>query len=507
MAYEWYYLDGENERGPLTPEDMSALVATGTISAETRVWRDGWDDWKPAGSFNLDFTAGKPPRPRPKTGQVDDVPPSPSRDENVTNARPSRLTPVVPDPSLGNSQPPKKKEHLMADEMRFFSVVAAIALAVFVSWLAGQLAVFAFVPLLSLIGWWVCAFAFRNKQTGPRWAIKLSQWTFTNIKWAEYGAAWLGVVAVGSLLVCIVNIAQQASAQSNAAQLAAEAHEKEVQEQASRLAQERAEAEARAQAEARANVLRTKAAENAGRYRDEMQPIVKLIQARKLDEAGERVQPLVEEATEYTKLDPVPAEIQPLLPQVMGLAQRINRLSAVSTAVHDLSALKGQAKELAQSQNNAKDWSMIVDIVAKALRQVEVLENADAEARQLIPSGLNLRQERASLERQRDTYRERMHKAEAAEAADRKAAEDAAAICGPQPRRSEWDGEVSAVTYFVKESAHDPSSIEVKDCSVPVLTTQDCWVTTCAVRGKNVLGAMVLERVEFSIASGGVRRR
>jgi len=73
------------------------------------------------------------------------------------------------------------------------------------------------------------------------------------------------------------------------------------------------------------------------------------------------------------------------------------------------------------------------------------------------------------------------------------------ALCGPQPTRSEWDGEVPAATLYLKESAHDPDSIKVTECSEPVLTKNHCWVTTCKVRGKNAFGGTVLNIMRFEI--------
>lgn len=52
---------------------------------------------------------------------------------------------------------------------------------------------------------------------------------------------------------------------------------------------------------------------------------------------------------------------------------------------------------------------------------------------------------------------------------------------------------------YVKSGAHDPGSIDVANCSEPVLMGGACWVTTCEVRGTNALGAKVLNRMRFNI--------
>ncbi len=44
----WYYRDGGHEVGPLTPAEMKALVADGTIDEATRVRRGDDGEWTPA---------------------------------------------------------------------------------------------------------------------------------------------------------------------------------------------------------------------------------------------------------------------------------------------------------------------------------------------------------------------------------------------------------------------------------------------------------------------------
>lgn len=72
-----------------------------------------------------------------------------------------------------------------------------------------------------------------------------------------------------------------------------------------------------------------------------------------------------------------------------------------------------------------------------------------------------------------------------------------ARICGGIPALSTWDGEVIGAERHLKQSAHDPSSIDVADCSEPQLTKDRCWLTTCNVRGRNTYGALVLSRWRF----------
>jgi len=43
----WYYADGGQQRGPVTDDELSALLATGAITPDTLVWREGMPGWEP----------------------------------------------------------------------------------------------------------------------------------------------------------------------------------------------------------------------------------------------------------------------------------------------------------------------------------------------------------------------------------------------------------------------------------------------------------------------------
>jgi hypothetical protein len=77
-------------------------------------------------------------------------------------------------------------------------------------------------------------------------------------------------------------------------------------------------------------------------------------------------------------------------------------------------------------------------------------------------------------------------------------------FCGDKPVCSAWDGGCLAIESALKRTAHDPSSIDVENCTDPVLYERQCWVTTCDVRGRNAFGAMILQRKQFSISKLGV---
>ena len=41
----WYYIENDQQAGPLSQSDFEGLVRTGKITGDTKVWRDGLADW------------------------------------------------------------------------------------------------------------------------------------------------------------------------------------------------------------------------------------------------------------------------------------------------------------------------------------------------------------------------------------------------------------------------------------------------------------------------------
>ena len=54
---QWYYLDGDQEHGPITPEALQSLFSAGSIPSSSYVFREGMSDWVEADSLEQ-FTAG-----------------------------------------------------------------------------------------------------------------------------------------------------------------------------------------------------------------------------------------------------------------------------------------------------------------------------------------------------------------------------------------------------------------------------------------------------------------
>lgn len=70
---EWYYLDGQDRRGPFSLEAMRQLLQAGVIQPETWVARQGDADWGPAATLLANvppnvINAPPIPHPAPKRG-------------------------------------------------------------------------------------------------------------------------------------------------------------------------------------------------------------------------------------------------------------------------------------------------------------------------------------------------------------------------------------------------------------------------------------------------------
>jgi hypothetical protein len=59
----WYYEQDGKPVGPVTEEAYQAARTSGLVGATTRVWKEGWPDWRGAGEATLApiYTGGQPP--------------------------------------------------------------------------------------------------------------------------------------------------------------------------------------------------------------------------------------------------------------------------------------------------------------------------------------------------------------------------------------------------------------------------------------------------------------
>ena len=67
---DWYYVAEGQQAGPVSEEDLQALLNSGTITAETLVWNEGMDNWTAYGSvISPAPTEGETPAPTEGEGK------------------------------------------------------------------------------------------------------------------------------------------------------------------------------------------------------------------------------------------------------------------------------------------------------------------------------------------------------------------------------------------------------------------------------------------------------
>jgi uncharacterized membrane protein len=64
MSIAWHYMNNGVQTGPATTDEIKALVTSGTIKADTLVWREGLPAWV-AVSTQADFAGAVPPAAPP----------------------------------------------------------------------------------------------------------------------------------------------------------------------------------------------------------------------------------------------------------------------------------------------------------------------------------------------------------------------------------------------------------------------------------------------------------
>jgi len=58
MSTQWFYLQGETQCGPLSSKELVALAQSGQLTSSHMIWKEGLNDWIPAGSVSGLFKEG-----------------------------------------------------------------------------------------------------------------------------------------------------------------------------------------------------------------------------------------------------------------------------------------------------------------------------------------------------------------------------------------------------------------------------------------------------------------
>jgi hypothetical protein len=204
------------------------------------------------------------------------------------------------------------------------------------------------------------------------------------------------------------------------------------------------------------------------------------------------------------------AAVPPDLTAVSGeTADTQTKLKGAADILDAIDTIDPSIKE-GRKHAAAGEWISADDAYAKALGALQSVGSAADWLKPFVPSTLNAEKKskelggmRASIAGAVAAQRKREEKKAAERREKELKAELYATLCGASPGLSVWDGALIGLESALKETANDPASIDVKNCTAPRLTTEHCWISTCDVRGKNVFGGMVLNRATFSHSTLG----
>lgn len=342
---------------------------------------------------------------------------------------------------------------------------------------------------LGLIGWSIASF--------KRGVRSLPALFYPALKGSTLAA--LGVFVFGVVLI---------GAAGNS--LARQAVQREAAEQAERSAQERRDREA-AEKRVEENRIAAESAARDARLRAEAGPLSVAFN-RSLDgvqasiagsewrQAQEQLDALAPQADSFKALTPIPTEYHGVLERFAEMQAKVSPIAPVAERLANARKLSARAEQLTTGTKDGATWSQAKSLWLEALGAVEAVESSAPPVRALFSGELpTLRRSiEASLKkagRYADPY-------------ERELAERAAmkALCGDPPVGcgEGWDGECIGTESAFKKVAHDPDSVDVENCSPPVLTEKHCWISECTVRAKNAFGAKVVDTHTFSFSTLGV---
>ncbi len=202
---------------------------------------------------------------------------------------------------------------------------------------------------------------------------------------------------------------------------------------------------------------------------------------------------------DYGSLDPVPSEIAEVVPRHRELKTKVDGAVAVLDAATNLDKNIETATEMTEGTKDGETWKSAKAFWEAALANVVTLEEAGEHLADAVPDGLS--KKRKTIERQLKKAEKIVSKY------DQEQAELAIylELCGDPPAGcgGGWDGACIGTEPAFKKVAHDPSDVDVEGCTQPVMTTDDCWHSTCTVLARNGFGARVRQRYVFRFSKLG----
>ncbi|WP_437779097.1 hypothetical protein [Sorangium sp. So ce1097] len=224
--------------------------------------------------------------------------------------------------------------------------------------------------------------------------------------------------------------------------------------------------------------------------------------------ALERAKAIAKEiADEQSRLgSPVPQELVEADQYARKIQGDVEIYVGVANALTGIPADTEKGKKAAAAQK----WLDADASYSSALTSIGYLESLNEPWRSKIPAGFDLAGQRRRVEALKRGIagavareRTRIERAEAKRKEEEAKAAAYRALCGEAPAVSPWDGEVVGLESVIRRTAHDPDSIDVENCTQPILSEKNCWVFTCQVRGKNAFGAKVLNQHAYSYSRLG----
>ena len=66
----WYYMEGGQQKGPISEDELRTLASSGRIRPDDLVWSEGMAEWSQARNLDgITWPSAPPPPPPPRTGQ------------------------------------------------------------------------------------------------------------------------------------------------------------------------------------------------------------------------------------------------------------------------------------------------------------------------------------------------------------------------------------------------------------------------------------------------------
>jgi len=342
---------------------------------------------------------------------------------------------------------------------------------------------------ISLIGWSIASF-----KRGVRSLLALFYPALKNSLPAAIGTLCFGVLLIGGAINSLVERAAQREAAEQAERNAQERRDREAAE---KLAEEQRIA---AEAVARDIRLRAEAGPVSAAFNKSLDDAQSSIAASEWQQAQKQLDDLAPQADSFKALTPTPPEYHGVLERYATMHSKVSPLAPLAARLANARNLSARANELTSGTKDGETWSQAKSLWLEALQDVEVVESSDPSVRSQLSDEL------PALRRSIDVSLKKARRY--ADPYERELAELAAlkVVCGDAPVGcgGGWDGECIGAKSAFKQIAHDPDSVDVENCSAPVLTKKHCWVSECTVRAKNAFGAKIAKTHTFRFSTLGV---